>query len=63
VIELGAGRVALVIGDVMGRGVRAAAVMGQVRSAIRAFAQMDLPPKMVLEFLDKTVSEFTDGRS
>jgi signal transduction histidine kinase/DNA-binding NarL/FixJ family response regulator len=62
VIELGAGRVALVIGDVMGRGVRAAAVMGQVRSAIRAFAQMDLPPKMVLEFLDKTVSDFTDGQ-
>ena len=62
VIELGAGRVALVIGDVMGRGVRAAALMGQVRSAIRAFSQMDLPPATVLSLLDRTVSEFADGQ-
>jgi signal transduction histidine kinase/serine phosphatase RsbU (regulator of sigma subunit) len=62
VIELGAGRTALVIGDVMGRGVRAAAVMGQARSAIRAFSQMDLPPATMLEFLDKTVGDFTDGQ-
>lgn len=38
VITLGAGRTALVIGDVMGRGVRAAAVMGQLRTAVRAYA-------------------------
>ena len=44
VIELGAGRTALVIGDVMGRGVRAAAVMGQLRAAVRAYARLDLPP-------------------
>ena len=44
VIELGAGRTALVLGDVMGRGVRAAAVMGQLRSAVRAYARLDLPP-------------------
>jgi signal transduction histidine kinase/DNA-binding NarL/FixJ family response regulator len=62
VIELGAGRVALVIGDVMGRGVRAAAVMGQVRSAIRAFSQVDLPSDRILAFLDKTVREFTGGQ-
>ncbi|MGW0898532.1 PP2C family protein-serine/threonine phosphatase, partial [Streptomyces goshikiensis] len=37
VITLGAGRTALVIGDVMGRGVRAAAVMGQLRTAVRAY--------------------------
>ncbi|MFL6064025.1 MAG: ATP-binding protein, partial [Friedmanniella sp.] len=36
VIELGGGRTALVVGDVMGRGVRAAAVMGQLRAAVRA---------------------------
>ena len=44
VIELAGGRTALVIGDVMGRGVRAAAVMGQLRAAIRAYARLDLPP-------------------
>lgn len=43
VITLGAGRTALVIGDVMGRGVRAAAVMGQLRTAVRAYARLDLP--------------------
>src|SRR5580700_1802404 len=42
VIELGAGRTALVLGDVMGRGVQAAAVMGQLRAAIRAYARLDL---------------------
>lgn len=57
VIELGAGRAALVIGDVMGRGVRAAAVMGQLRSATRAYARLDLPPADVLELLDGVVSE------
>lgn len=52
VITLGAGRTALVIGDVMGRGVRAAAVMGQLRTAVRAYARLDLPPHEVLQLLD-----------
>ena len=42
IITLRSGRAALVIGDVMGRGVRAAATMGQLRTAIRAFATLDL---------------------
>jgi signal transduction histidine kinase/DNA-binding response OmpR family regulator len=57
VIELGAGRTALVIGDVMGRGVQAAAVMGQLRAAVRAYARLDLPPADVLEFLDGVVRD------
>ncbi|MCE7083545.1 SpoIIE family protein phosphatase [Streptomyces sp. ST2-7A] len=57
VITLGAGRTALVIGDVMGRGVRAAAVMGQLRTAVRAYALLDLPPHEVLQFLDELASE------
>ena len=57
VIELGAGRTALVIGDVMGRGVQAAAVMGQLRSAIRAYARLDLPPDELLEHMDGLVRE------
>jgi PAS domain S-box-containing protein len=57
VIELGAGRTALVLGDVMGRGVQAAAVMGQLRSAVRAYSRLDLPPADVLEHLDAAVRE------
>lgn len=57
VIELGAGRTAFVIGDVMGRGVQAAAVMGQLRSAARAYAALDLTPVELLEHLDQLVQE------
>lgn len=48
VIELPAGRTAFVVGDVQGRGVAAAAVMGQVRTAVRSYALLDLPPADVL---------------
>ncbi|WP_327289585.1 ATP-binding SpoIIE family protein phosphatase [Streptomyces sp. NBC_01198] len=57
VITLGAGRTALVIGDVMGRGVRAAAIMGQLRTAVRAYARLDLPPHEVIQLLDGLASE------
>jgi anti-sigma regulatory factor (Ser/Thr protein kinase) len=62
VIEVGAGRTALVIGDVMGRGVRAAAVMGQLRTAVRAYARLDLPPADVLEYLDAVVRDLGEVR-
>ena len=52
VIPLGAGRLALVVGDVMGRGVPAAAVMGQLRTAVRTCARLDLRPGEVLDVLD-----------
>jgi serine phosphatase RsbU (regulator of sigma subunit) len=51
-IPLSAGRVAIVIGDVEGRGARAAAVMGQLRAAMRAFAHDDKPPAEMLRKLD-----------
>ncbi|NJP47113.1 ATP-binding SpoIIE family protein phosphatase [Actinacidiphila epipremni] len=57
VITLGAGRTALVIGDVMGRGVRAAAVMGQLRTAVRAYARLDLPPHEIIQLLDGLAAE------
>ncbi len=60
VIDLGAGRTALVIGDVMGRGVRAAAVMGQLRAAVRAYARLDLPPADLLELLDGVVRDLSE---
>ena len=45
----------------MGRGVRAAAVMGQLRAAVRAYARLDLAPADVLEFLDGVVRDLGDG--
>jgi PAS domain S-box-containing protein len=57
IIELSRGRTAFVIGDVMGRGVSAAAVMGQMRSAVRALATLALPPTEVMQHLDTMVQD------
>jgi sigma-B regulation protein RsbU (phosphoserine phosphatase) len=45
--------VGLVVGDVVGRGITAAAAMGQLRSAVRAFASTGLGPAGVLTALDE----------
>ena len=55
VIPLSAGRVGIVIGDVEGRGPHAAALMGQLRAAVRAFAVLDLPPATLMGHLDELV--------
>ena len=55
IIPLSAGRVGIVIGDVEGRGARAAAVMGQLRAALRAFAQDDKSPAEIQRRLDDWV--------
>ncbi|MEU1665421.1 SpoIIE family protein phosphatase [Streptomyces sparsogenes] len=52
VLPLKDGKVALVVGDVMGKGIHAAAIMGQLRTATRAFAQLDLAPAELLRHLD-----------
>ncbi|MFC8453951.1 PP2C family protein-serine/threonine phosphatase [Kitasatospora sp. NPDC057223] len=57
VIGIEGGRTALVIGDVMGRGLRAAAVMGQLRTAVRAYARLDLPPHEIMHLLDGIAME------
>lgn len=57
VIPLSAGRVGIVIGDVEGRGPHAAAVMGQLRAALRAFAQADREPAEILRELDEWVRQ------
>jgi Stage II sporulation protein E (SpoIIE) len=49
------GRTALVVGDVMGRGVRAAAVMTQVRDVVRAYVRMGVPPLELIGSLDHLV--------
>ncbi|MBO3751003.1 SpoIIE family protein phosphatase [Streptosporangiaceae bacterium NEAU-GS5] len=53
VIPLPGCRAALVVGDVMGHGTRAAATMGQLRTAARTLASLDLPPDEVLFRLDR----------
>jgi len=55
VFQAADGRVVLVVGDIVGRGVRAAAVMAQVRNAMRAFAFEDPEPAAVLGRLDALV--------
>ncbi|MDX6311311.1 MAG: hypothetical protein QOF44_775 [Streptomyces sp.] len=53
VIELPGHRTALVVGDVMGRGLRAAVAMGELRTAVRTLALLDLEPADVLTALDE----------
>ncbi|WP_112468190.1 SpoIIE family protein phosphatase [Streptomyces triticisoli] len=53
VIELPGHRTALVVGDVMGRGLRAAVAMGELRTAVRTLALLDLEPAEVLSQLDE----------
>jgi serine phosphatase RsbU (regulator of sigma subunit)/anti-sigma regulatory factor (Ser/Thr protein kinase) len=53
VIDLDGGRVGLAIGDVVGHGVGAAALMGQLRIAVRAYAIEGLEPGAVLERVNR----------
>ncbi|MER5879507.1 SpoIIE family protein phosphatase [Streptomyces sp. NPDC060235] len=53
VIPLSDDRTALVVGDVMGNGIDAAATMGRLRTATCAYADLDLDPGEVLQHLDK----------
>ncbi|MFD3875277.1 SpoIIE family protein phosphatase [Streptomyces sp. NPDC058623] len=57
VIQLPRGRTGLVIGDVMGHGIHAAAVMGQLRTAVRTLAREDVPPARLLRSLDAVVAD------
>ncbi|WP_052434261.1 SpoIIE family protein phosphatase [Streptacidiphilus melanogenes] len=56
IIPLPGDRTALVVGDVMGNGIDAAATMGRLRTATCAFADLDLDPDEVLTHLDKITS-------
>jgi hypothetical protein len=51
-LQLPGGRVALVVGDVMGHGLLSAAVMGQFRTSVITMAALDLPPAQLLRHLD-----------
>ncbi|MFE5945002.1 SpoIIE family protein phosphatase [Streptomyces sp. NPDC056480] len=62
VIETGRGRLALVIGDVQGHGVAAAATMGQLRSAVRAFALAGHRPQDVMRGTNRLLIDLDPGQ-
>ncbi|WP_413252216.1 SpoIIE family protein phosphatase [Streptomyces lydicus] len=62
VIALPGARVALVVGDVVGHGLHAAATMGRLRTAIHNFAALDLPPDELLSRLDELVARIDQDR-
>ncbi|OIJ68978.1 histidine kinase [Streptomyces mangrovisoli] len=55
VLPLSGARVAMVVGDVVGHGLHAAATMGRLRTAVHNFAALDLPPDELLGLLDEMV--------
>ncbi|MFD7714083.1 PP2C family protein-serine/threonine phosphatase, partial [Streptomyces sp. NPDC059786] len=61
VVESGGG-LALVIGDVQGHGVQAAATMGQLRSAVRAFALGDRAPDEVMSATNRLLIDLDPGQ-
>ncbi|MFI9251907.1 SpoIIE family protein phosphatase [Streptomyces sp. NPDC053069] len=60
VIPLSGARVALVVGDVVGHGIHAAASMGRLRAAVQTLADLDLPPDELLARLDDLVLRLAD---
>lgn len=60
VIRLSGARVALVVGDVVGHGVHAAATMGRLRTAVRTLADLDLPPDELLSRMDDLAAQLAE---
>jgi CheY-like chemotaxis protein len=54
------GRLMLAVGDVMGRGARAAAIMGQLRTAMRAYALQQLPATVLMRSLDLLLQDVAE---
>ncbi len=63
VIPLPGARVALVVGDVVGHGLHAAATMGRLRTAVHNFSTLDLPPDEILGHLDDLVGRIDQDES
>jgi serine phosphatase RsbU (regulator of sigma subunit)/CheY-like chemotaxis protein len=59
-VRLDDGRVALSVGDVVGRGVNAAAIMGQLRVAMRAYAMQGMGPAAVMSGLEHVMQDLSD---
>jgi hypothetical protein len=62
-LVLADGRLVVAVGDVIGKGVRAASVMGQVRNALRGLVHPDPAPAVVLRWLDALVRHLGATRS
>ncbi|MFF4159258.1 SpoIIE family protein phosphatase [Streptomyces sp. NPDC001678] len=63
VIPLSSTRVGLVVGDVIGHGLSAAATMGRLRTSVRVLARLDLPPDELLARLDDVVGQTAEERA
>ena len=61
VFTLPSGQLWIVVGDVAGHGMQASIVMGRIRSALRAYTLLDLPPHEVLKLVDRKVKHFEIG--
>ncbi|MFJ9588888.1 SpoIIE family protein phosphatase [Streptomyces acidicola] len=61
VIPLSSGRVALVVGDVMGHGLPEAATMGRLRTAVHTLADLELPPDEIMSHLNDIVGDMGEG--
>jgi serine phosphatase RsbU (regulator of sigma subunit) len=55
------GKLWLIVGDVAGHGLGAAVTMGRIRSALRAYTMLDVPPERVLDLVDRKVRHFEIG--
>ncbi len=60
-IQLANGRLGLVVGDVVGKGVQSAATMAQLRNALRAFALDQMKPSTTLARLDRLTDEMSES--
>lgn len=60
--ELPSGKVGIVIGDVIGRGLQAAVVMGRLRSVLRAYALIGKDPASTLDLVDEKFAHFEPGQ-
>ncbi|MFD7630019.1 SpoIIE family protein phosphatase [Streptomyces sp. NPDC059851] len=60
VLQLPDGRAALLIGDVMGHGMPAAAVMGRLSASVRALGRLDLPPTDMLHQLEAALADLAE---
>ncbi|MGW3360403.1 SpoIIE family protein phosphatase [Streptomyces bungoensis] len=63
VIPLSGSRVALVVGDVVGHGIKSSATMGRLRTAVRTLADVDLHPDELLTHLDDLVTHLASDDS
>ncbi|MEV8094450.1 SpoIIE family protein phosphatase [Kitasatospora sp. NPDC085879] len=62
VVPLSGGRVALIVGDVMGHGIRAAATMGQLRTVARTLITLEMDPARVLRRLDDAAAAIGESQ-